>query len=137
MKKKRVEGYWGISQNSYSSSQKTGTKKRPCFFLFLFMFSSLHSSLMSGFLCFSLHLVEDGHLQFPYISQAHTAGYLWIPIQNAWVYLIEPVWIICTPVVQCTMIGKGCTACPILWIGSSSQSIYYSCVCALFWGEVL
>lgn len=49
----------------------------------------LHSSLKSGFLYFSLHLVEDDHLQFPYVSQAHTAGYLWIPIQNSWVYLIE------------------------------------------------
>lgn len=59
--------------------------RRQYFSLFSFMFPCVvFYSLKSGFLYFSLHLVEDDHWQFPYVIQAHTAGYLWGPIHNSW-----------------------------------------------------
>lgn len=70
-------------------------------------------------------------------SGTYTAGYLWISVQSSWKNISEPAWINCTPLVQRTVIGSGCTARPALWVVSSSQreSICYSCVGVLFWEE--
>lgn len=52
-------------------------------------FFCLHFPLKCSFLCFSLYLVEDDHLQLPYVNLAHVADCLWIPVQNSWTSIFD------------------------------------------------
>lgn len=100
--KKIVYGYWVSHSNP--TSQKTRRKKEVIVFLSISPCFSLSSSFSEVWLSLLLSVLEeDDHLQLPYVSQAHTDGCVWIPVQNSWKScLTELSWISCTLLVQST-----------------------------------
>lgn len=107
--------------------------RRPYFFLFLHAPFCLHF-LRSGFLCFSLHLrmtTYSIYMSVRHIELAISEFHFKIPESMC---LIEPARISCTPLVQRTVIGRGCTTRSALWTVFRDKE-YITVVFVYFSGE--